>query len=272
MKFGSVLRVQPAVDSETAHQVMQAVQLLEQIGERFNLFTFLGGLPLLQVPSLLTRHMPGGLTPLGEPRVFPLASILTLIVCWCGLILAGLVLGFLYLNDLASRIRTVYPSAGEGENEQPAVSNTRAKFVRFLLFAVGLLVSGMAFFSVWALVVAISTAIAEAFGILFWMLGVAAASYAAFHLIFVVPGVLLGGRGVMQATLESILLSHKSLSSVLGLVVLVIVIYEGLGYAWSLPSGDSWLLLIGILGNAAVATGLTVATFVFYQERVKVSG
>jgi hypothetical protein len=48
----------------------------------------------------------------------------------------------------------------------------------------------------------------------------------------------------------------------------VVVIYEGLGFVWSLPSGDSWALLIGILGNGCIATGLTAATFVFYQEQI----
>ena len=49
-----------------------------------------------------------------------------------------------------------------------------------------------------------------------------------------------------------------------------VLIYQGLGYIWSLPSGDSWLLLIGILGNSCIATGLLTGTFVFYQERVGV--
>ena len=57
--------------------------------------------------------------------------------------------------------------------------------------------------------------------------------------------------------------------SVVTLILLAVVIYEGLGFVWSLPSGDSWSLLVGILGNGCVATGLTAGTFVFYQEQVK---
>jgi hypothetical protein len=86
--------------------------------------------------------------------------------------------------------------------------------------------------------------------------------------LFVVPGVLVGGRGLLRAIWESILLIHTQFSSVVGLVLLVVVISQGLGFVWSLPSGDSWLLLIGILGNGCIATGLTAALFVFYQERV----
>jgi hypothetical protein len=41
-----------------------------------------------------------------------------------------------------------------------------------------------------------------------------------------------------------------------------------LGFIWSLPTSDSWTLLIGIVGNGCIATGLTAATFVFYRERI----
>lgn len=273
-RFTELLLSQAAADPEIAFQLEQAQQLLRQISERFNLLSLLGGLPLLQLPSLLSRRAPGSVTPLGDPSVFYVSNIFAVMLFWGGLVLVGLMFGFLYLNGLAQRVRAVSPYANEADSrdEQASVSTPQVKLIHFLLFAVGLLGSGLVFLSVWALAVAIGTAIVDALGILLWMMGVAAASYAGFHLIFVVPGMLLGGRGIMQAILESVLLSHEYLSSVVGLVVLVIVIYEGLQYAWSLPSGDSWLLLIGILGNAIVATGLSVATFVFYQERVRGSG
>jgi hypothetical protein len=55
--------------------------------------------------------------------------------------------------------------------------------------------------------------------------------------------------------------------AVVGLVLLILLVYEGLGFIWSLPPGDSWTQLIGILGNGSVATGVTAAIFIFYQER-----
>ncbi len=92
--------------------------------------------------------------------------------------------------------------------------------------------------------------------------------YGALHLIFVVPGILLGERPLHRAIGESMLLTHLNLPPVLGLIVLAVVIYEGLGYAWSLPANDSWALLVGIVGNAFVATSLTGAAFIFYRERL----
>jgi len=120
----------------------------------------------------------------------------------------------------------------------------------------------------WMLLVGVVLAAVPLLGLLVWSLGIGLGSYIVLHLLFVVPGVLLGGRGLLRATWESVLLIHTQFSSVVGLVLLVVVIYQGLGFVWSLPSGDSWALLIGILGNGCIATGLTAALFVFYQERV----
>jgi hypothetical protein len=123
----------------------------------------------------------------------------------------------------------------------------------------------------WLLVVALGTVIAQPLGIILWVAGVGFISYAALHLVFVVPGLLLGRRRLLQAVGESILLSHVNLSSVIGLVVLTVVIYQGLAYAWTLPSSDSWALLVGIVGNAVVGTGLTGAAFLFYRDRLIVA-
>ena len=54
--FVTVLKAQPALDPEMALQIEQAMQLLEQFGEQFNLLSLLSWLPLLHPPSLLARH------------------------------------------------------------------------------------------------------------------------------------------------------------------------------------------------------------------------
>lgn len=150
----------------------------------------------------------------------------------------------------------------------PALSSSLGKLLRVLLFATGLLGLGMMLVPLWMLLVGVIVAAVPLLGLLVWSLGIGLGSYFALHLLFVIPGVLLGGRGLLRAAWESILLIHTQFSSVVALVLLVVVIYQGLGYVWSLPPGNSWALLIGILGNGCIATGLTAALFVFYQERI----
>ncbi len=294
-----LLTSQQSASPEMAGQVEQAVQLLEQFGARFNLISVLGGVPMFQVPSLLARRAPGAGSPMGDPRVLSLSSVLTLIPWWGVLAFLGLGLGFLYLNEIAHQVEESDVSRVEsgaqlgeenwsggdrvGDTFDPgaqAISPRRSppidplagvwKLLRFVLFAVGLMVIGAAVFPLLVLVVALGTSIAQPVGILLWVGGVGLLSYAALHLLFVIPGLLLGGRRLLRAIGESVLLSHLNLSSVLGFVLLSLVIYEGLGYAWSLPHSDSWAMSIGILGNAFVATGLTSAAFVFYRDRMMV--
>lgn len=264
--FVALLTAQPAPDPTTARQVTQAVQLLEQFGEQFNLLSLLSALPLLNVPSLLARRAPGMVSPLGEPHVLAVTSILTLMTWGVVLVPIGLALGFLYLNGLAHCVRAMH-----SPTLTPPHSPGVGKLIRVFLFAAGVLMLGAVFILLWLLLMGTAVALAPLLGLLVWALSVGLGSYIVLHLLFVVPGVLVGGRGLLRATWESVVLMQTQLPSVVGLVVLVLIIYEGLGFVWSLPSSDSWSLLIGVLGNGCIATGLTAATFVFYQERM-VSG
>ena len=272
-----VMAEQAATDPQIAGQVEQAARLFEQFGERFNLLSVLGGFPMFEVPSLLARHAPTAGSPLGTPQMVSVSSILALFPWWAGLGLLGLSLGFVYLNEIAGQVRdgAGLNSRGASDRAEMDVENNRdglrkgmVRFLRFLAFAAGLMVLGLLVVPVWVLMVTLVATVAEPLGILAWVGGVGMLSYAALHLLFVVPGLLLGDRRLLRAIGESILLIHLDLSSVFGFVLLAVVIYEGLSFAWSLPNSDSWALLIGILGNAFVATGLTGAAFIFYRDRV----
>jgi len=277
LRFTQLLEMQPTADAQMTSQIAQATDLLELFASQFNLLSMLGTIPVLHVPSLLARRGGGGGSPLGEPRVISLSSPFAAMPWWAGLLLAGIALGFLYLNEIAHHVETL-PAYSENPAGKVGVTDTATangftqgsiwKFARFLLFALGLAVAAFSVLSLWLIVVALGTLIAQSLGVLLWIAGVGLVSYAALHLVFVVPGLLLGNRRLLQAVGESILLSHMHLSSVVGLAVLAAVIYEGLAFAWSLPSSNSWALLVGIAGNAAVATGLTGALFLFYRERM----
>jgi hypothetical protein len=263
----AMMRAQRVPDPQAAYQWTQAADLLQQFGEKSNLLSLLGTLPLLDVPSLLAQHAPGMLSPLGDLFVFPVTHVLTLIAWAVLLTPVGLLLGFVYMNGLARRV-AARTTAEEPEQDAPSTGGA-GKLVRIFLFVAVLLGALLLFVPLWVALIGVVSAIAQPLGILTWVLGAGVLSYVALHLLFVVHGVLLGGRGLLRAVWESILLFQLQFPSVAGLLLLVVVVYKGLGYAWSLPPGDSWLLMIGILGNSCVATGLTAATFVFYQERMR---
>jgi hypothetical protein len=275
-RFARFLVAQPMPDAAATEQVELMVELLDQFGDRFNLFSLLSSLPLLNVPSLLARRAPALASPLGEPGTMLVGSVLVLMAWAVVLMPFGLVLGFLYLNGLARHVRALRSAGGsgsgagetDGTEDRSWLSRFLIKLVNVFLFATILLVLGMIAVPLWSLAVGTIMLIAPLFGFLAWAISVGLAGYLALHLLFVLPGVLVGERGLFRATLESFVMIQTQFPSVVGLILAVVVIYEGLGFIWSLPSSDSWALLVGILGNGCIATGLTAATFVFYQERV----
>jgi len=268
-QFIGWLRLQPMPDPAMTRQLEQWIRLVEQGNDRFNLLSLFSKFPLLDVPSLLAQHAPDLVTPLGEPRVFLVTSVLPLLVWIAVLIPTGLVLGFVYLNSLTRRVYDMRsPDEGKEAEQDAGTGSILTKFIKVFMFIAGLTVLMVIFMPLWSLVVGIILVIAPPIGFFVWSLSIGIFGYLALHLLFVIPGVLLGNRGLFQATLESFVLIQTRLPSIVGLIVLVMVIYEGLGFVWLLPPGDSWTMLIGILGNGCIATGLTAAMFVFYQEQV----
>ena len=76
-------------------------------------------------------------------------------------------------------------------------------------------------------------------------------------------------RELLPALRNSLRMVRWNMPAVTVLFALIIVLSWGLGFLWSLPPGDSWLLLAGITAHAFVATGVVAATFHFYQDRLR---
>ena len=273
-RFVDVLASQSVPDPTLARQMQQLGEMIGEMGGRSNLLSLLSALPVLDVPTLLARQALGMVTPLGEPRVLLVTSVLALLGWVIVLIPAGPVLGFVYLNSLARRVRAMGPvQDDESQPEETVDQGDRVKrginkLFSMFLFIAGLLMAVAVLVPLWSVAVGTVLMIAPPIGFLAWMISIGLGGYLALHLMFVVHGVLLGERGLFRATVESFMLIQTQFPSVMGLILLALVIYEGLGFIWSLPTSDSWTLLIGIVGNGCIATGLTAATFVFYRERI----
>ena len=67
----------------------------------------------------------------------------------------------------------------------------------------------------------------------------------------------------------SVLLMRFQFPSTVGLILVALAIYIGLGFVWNIPPNDSWLRAAGILGHAFVATGLLTATALYYLDRTQ---
>jgi hypothetical protein len=166
------------------------------------------------------------------------------------ILLVGLFLACIFLAMVGQEVR------GEGMQIDRLVQSAPRYWLHFLAIVVPLgiglvfaistsLVLGPLAFIVWALVL--------------WVL---------LYLFFVPQAVAMAEEGPLRALWFSFLIVRTSFWPALGLILLTNLIGSGLSMVWrglmDAPSG----MVIAILGNAYIGSGLTTAAFVFYRDRV----
>lgn len=94
-----------------------------------------------------------------------------------------------------------------------------------------------------------------------------ALTWLAFYFLFTVHGLAVYQFTLQKAVRFSALIGRAYFAPTIGLLALSLAIYIGLGLIWNSIAPDSWLRVIAIAGNAFIATGLAMASLVYYQNR-----
>ncbi len=239
----------------------QAIELMRQAAGELNFFSTISVTPF-GVPNLMAVRLPDS-TPLGPPAVYPISGELVGLALLLGLTLAGLLVGGAYLGLIAQQVRDGAPSL------RRLLSILPRYWVSILVLMIVLLPAGA--------VTAVPLLVVDTVPWSLWMLLVIAVSlvgfmlftWLLFHLVFTAHGILLSEQRLLTAAWNSLRLVAFSSFSTMGLLALVVGINAGLNFVWGLPSDDSWMLLVGIVGHAVINSGLVAATFVFYQDRYR---
>jgi hypothetical protein len=245
-----------AMDATSRQQTDLLQTMLEQVGQAFNLFSWLSP-ALLGVPSLMAGD--GALkVPGGTPLVWAVSNALLYLALYVALNLIGLAVSAAYWGMLTGQVR-----------QEPLNLGRIARLwwglikIALLFVFVSLLVLIPTLF-VGTIVALINLTVAQ-FVVL---MGMSLMLWALFYLVFTIHGVALRGLSVWQAIQASVLLMRTQFPPTMGLMLAAMVIYFGLGFVWSIPASDSWIKAAGIFGHAFVATGLVTATVLYYQNRV----
>jgi hypothetical protein len=241
----------------TARQQIEAIQkLLDQIGQAFNLFSWLSP-TLLGVPSLmagaLELKIPGGM-----PIIWSVSNLLVYCALFLAFNLIGLALSAAYWDMLAGQVRQ------EPFSPSRVVTLWWGLFKVALLFIVTTLFIGLPTMAVATLVALFSMPVAQ----FIMLMGLSALLWALFYLAFTVHGVALRDVPVLRSVQASVYLMRTQFPPTMGLLIVAIMVYIGLGFLWNIPPSDSWVKAAGILGHAFVATGLVTATALYYVDRI----
>lgn len=211
-------------------------------------------------------------TPVGVPSMAVLIpglgpfllvdSWTTALLVIVGSLLLGLLLGCAYYVLIAQQVRDGAVSAVRS----PGHVWLACRRVIGLLLALGAasLVLGLPLAFVLASAMLVSPALAS-FGLAFVLV---AAVWLQFYLFFAPDAIFVSLVGPLQAVKRSVTLVRAHFWPAMLLITLTWVILVGMSQLWvylaSLPGGA----LLGMLGNAYIASGLVAASMVFYWERV----
>lgn len=195
-------------------------------------------------------------TPLGIQSVIQLSSFTVVLGSILLLILIGWLGGGWYFRIVAGA------SLGE---EEAGIGLIRA-FVQTILLSViwgiGSVIIILPLLLVVSVLSVINPLLAEAafFIILFFMF------WLVVPLFFTPHGIFVRKQNALVSIMSSLRMSRFTLPTSSMFVLSVFLLSRGLGYLWSVPASDSWLLLVGIVGHAFISTTLLAASFVYYRD------
>lgn len=229
-------------------------QLWEVILERFNLFTALRTLPV-GVTSLLSSQSPAT-NPLNHTPGWDIAAFSHLAGIWLFFVLAGIMGGSVYFNEIAR--------STEGRQRPFLISEVFRQYVQMLLLTLTLLILLVAIavpVSLLLSILAMISAVVAQIGVL--IIGVALL-WLLLPLIFAPHGIIVQRQNAFIAMFNSLRLVRFFLPGTGVFLLVAVLISQGMDGIWSIPGEDSWMLLIGVFGHAFTSTALISASFIYY--------
>ena len=227
--------------------------------ERFNLLSLIGRLQTFPVgiSSLLAQTMPVQ-NPLGSQDVVQITSLPGFLGLAFLFTVVGWAMGGLYF-------RSVSGIALGDANRVTMISLSWAilqTLILSFLWVVGLIVILIPTMVVLTFLTLLSPLLAS--GILlialffsFWLI---------VPLFFTPHGIFVRRQNAFYSIFTSLKMARFTLPTSALFVLCVFLLTTGLNYLWSVPTGDSWMLLVGIAGHAFITTALLAASFVYYRD------
>ena len=226
------------------------------------------------LPSLLAYAAGGELGQVVEPPVSTVESVALLVLLWPVLVALSLGAASAYRTGVAQSLGRRYPlPLGEGAGEGPAsAASMVTDFGRGWLRLAGLFALSLLFllFVVLPLVVvgALLFLIHPALGTLVLLFASVIPFWMRLYFYFCDSAIFVSRVGLWMALRRSYLLVRRNLWASLALVGLIHFILYGTSLIWRAIQAHPMGVVAGIFGNAYVATGLVLSSYIFYQERV----
>jgi hypothetical protein len=228
-----------------------------EVLERFNLLSLLGRLQTFPVgiSSLLAQTMPAK-NPLGSQDVVQITSLPGLLGLAFLFIVISWVIGGLYFHWVSGTILG---------NRVTMISLSWAivqTVILSVIWVVALMIVLVPVMVILTFVTLLSPLLASGVLLLalffsFWLI---------VPLFFTPHGIFVRRQNAFYSIFTSLRMARFTLPTSALFVLCVFLLTTGLNYLWSVPTGDSWMLLVGIAGHAFITTALLAASFVYYRD------
>ena len=234
--------------------ITERVEMLGHI----NILSWIRTLPI-GIPSLLSGILPDSLplqTPLGMQNVIQIPSLLGMLGLILALTLVGWIGGGLYFRWVSGT------TLGGGEAGVSPVRAILQTLLLSLIWVVGLMVILIPILLIVTVLMLFSPVLANVAVLIllvvsFWFI---------VPLFFTPHGIFVQKQNALHSILSSLKMARFTLPTSSMFVFAVFVLSTGLNYLWSVPSSDSWMLVVGIAGHAFITTALLSASFVYYHD------
>jgi hypothetical protein len=176
----------------------------------------------------------------------------------------GLLIGGWFYGGLAGASR------GQGGSPMAACRRIPRAVLDVLGLVAVLIATAILFCVPVVLLIGFTAVVSPPVAILGGMLLLAGLLFASIHLFFSVPAIFVSNAGPLLAIQRSVGLVRRHLWASVALILLTWLILAGMDRVWDLLASQlqpPYGVILGILGNAYVASGLIAAGMVFYIQR-----
>lgn len=236
------------------------MNILLELAPRTNLFTNLS-IPLLGVPALMVGTTPEK-TPL-PPTIIELESVWVWLLLLATFSVIGVMLTAVYYNLTANAIRAEESRLEIGALLQHAIR----VWLQIIGLGISLFVVALFVYTPLILVGAVVSILSQGLASIILLMGPVVLIWLMIYLSFSPHGLVLNGRSLWRAMLESLQIVRHFMLPTLNLLLLILLIGQALDWALLLADDGSWLTWASIWGHAFVSTALLAATFIFYRDR-----
>lgn len=245
--------------AEIAAQLNELTTLWIDSLKGYNLASTLQTFPI-GLPSLMANRA-SDLTPFGSPAVLEINSFSAAFGWWLLFLMAGFVLGCLFLNTLArSSAETPLKFEFKAFVIQTGLCTVFILTLLATVILIGLPASVIVSLLAMANASLGSIALLAFLFLMIWLF---------IPLIFTPHSIFLGQRSLLVSALTSVRLVRNHLTGSSLFLVAAILIAQGMDILWNIPPANSWLTLVGILGHAFIYTSLLTASFIYFRSGLR---